>query len=79
MQRMLHLHYHVSLVEISNKCGLIILLLLRRIEKIVVIAALLNHPNDDKDDYIEKMLFKEEVADCPAYSWPMQSSVAVYN
>ena len=68
---MLHLHYHVSLIDTFDKCGLIVLLLFCWIEKIVVIATLLNHPNYDKDHYIEKVLFKEEVADCTANSWPM--------
>ena len=77
MQRMLHLHYHLILIKAFNKCFLIVLLLLRWIEEIVVIAALLNHPNDDKDHNIEKMLFKEEVADRPTNSWPMQSSITV--
>ena len=77
MQRVLHLHYHVSLIEIFDKHGLIVLLLLCWIEKIVVIAALLNHPNHNKDHNIEKMFLKEEVADCPTDSRPVQSSIAV--
>ena len=48
-----------------------------RVEEIVVIIALLNHPNDNEDDDVQEVFLNEETSDGRADTWSMQAAIAI--
>lgn len=48
-----------------------------RVEQVIVIVALLNHPNDDEDNDVQEVFLDEEAADWGTDTGPVQASVAV--
>ena len=58
-------------------CFIVVETLGHRIEQVVVIVALLDHPNDDEDDDVQKVFLDEETSDLGRNSRSVQSSVTV--
>ena len=68
-------------VAIVGRLGHLICLIVETlghgIEQVVVIVALLDHPNDDEDDDVQKVFLDEETSDLGRNSRSVQSSVTV--
>ena len=58
-------------------CFIVVKTLGHRIEQVVVIVALLDHPNDYEDDDVQKVFLNEETSDLGRDSRSVQSSVTV--
>lgn len=68
---------HAQRVIVGSVGGLRFTRCILRIEQVVVIVALLDHPNDDEDDDVQKVLLQEEVPYGSTDPRPVQPTITV--